>query len=216
MALRKGHGDCKGSPRIEVLPADELPAPLPVEPEPLERRSDGTIANSDAAKALGARGGLAKAQKKKLLQGMGLVNMAEDNTFTPYYRAAQAWLDATVAIYAAMCGGALGPGPTALLGNAAIALAMSRHVTDKAFSEQNELHARQATRYWDSMKQMKLAAYELGVREAKMRKELSESTGMDAFEAALKDQQTDASEEDTTAQTEGENAPDTGEDEPSE
>lgn len=196
MALRKGHGKGAGVPRIEVLPADELPAPVAEEPAQLARREDGTIADSAAAKALGARGGLAKAQKKKLLQGMGLVSMAEDNSFTPYYKAAQAWLDAVTGIYAAMCGGALGPGPSALLGNAAIALAMARYLTDKAFAEQNELHSRQATRYWDAMKQQKLAAYELGVREAKMRADLSENAGLDAFEAALSKQRGEEGEGD--------------------
>lgn len=190
MALRKGHGNGKGVPRIEVLPADELPDPVPGETEQLARREDGTIADSETARALGARGGLAKAQKKKLLQGMGLVNMAEDNTFTPYYKAANAWLEAVTQIYAAMAGGMLGPGPSALLGNAAIALAMARYLTDKAFAEQNELHSRQATRYWDAMKQQKLAAYELAIREAKMREDLSENSGMDAFEAALQSQKT--------------------------
>lgn len=194
MTLRKGHGQGKAQPlRIEVLPADELPAPLPAVPDLPERRADGTLASSEAAKALGAKGGLAKAQKKKLLQGMGLAAVADDNAFSPYYRAAQAWLDATVAIYSAMCGGALGPGPSALLGNAAIALAMSRYLTDKAFEEQNELHARQAVRYWDAMKQQKLAAYELGVREAKMRADLNESSGLDAFEAALREQKAEDS-----------------------
>jgi len=188
MTLRKGHGNGKGTPRIEVLPADELPAPIPAAPEALARRPDGTLASSEAAKALGALGGQAKANKKKLLQGMGLVELADDNIFKPYYTAAQAWLDATVDIYSAMCGGTLGPGPSALLGNAAIALAMSRYLTDRSVREQEELHARQALRYWDAMKQQKLAAYELGVREAKMRADLKENTALDAFEAALKRQ----------------------------
>lgn len=191
MALRKGHGNGAGVPRIEVLPADELPAPIPALPEQVERRADGTLANPEAAKALGAKGGLAKAQKKKLLQGMGLVDMAEDNSFTPYYKAAQAWLEAEVGVYAAMCGGALGPGPSALLGNAAIALAMSRYLSDKAYNEQNELHSRQALRYWDAMKQQKLAALELGVREAKMRADLNDREGLDAFEAALSSENED-------------------------
>lgn len=195
MTLRKGHGNGAGVPRIEVLPADELPAPVAVAPEPLARRSDGTIADSSAAKALGAKGGLAKAQKKKLLQGMGLAHVADDNVFKPYYNAAQAWLDATIAIYAAMCGGALGPGPSALLGNAAIALAMSRYLSDKAVNTQDELHARQALRYWDAMKQQKLAAYELGVREAKMRSDLSDGNGLDAFEAALREQKARSEDE---------------------
>lgn len=191
MALRKGHGAQKGTMRIEVLPADELPAPIPVQPEQLARRADGTIADSEAAKALGARGGLAKAHKRKILHGMGLAKVAEDNTFHPYYKAAEAWLEAIVQIYAAMCGGSLGPGPSALLGNAAIAMAMARHLTDRAFEEQNELHARQATRYWDAMKQQKLAAYELGVKEAKMRADLAEQPATDAFEEALKQQERD-------------------------
>lgn len=189
MTLRKGHGNGSGAPRIEVLPPDELPAPVPDTSVPLARRPDGTIADSETAKALGARGGAAKAQRKKLLQGMGLANLSDDNAFKPYFNAAQAWLDATTGIYAAMCGGALGPGPSALLGNAAIALAMSRYLTDKAFESADESHARQATRYWDAMKQQKLAAYELGIREAKMRSDFAESGAVDAFEAALKRQQ---------------------------
>lgn len=185
MTLRKGHGNGKGVPRIEVLPADELPAPLPVEPVQAPRRENGQLIASEATTELARRGGLAKANKKKLLQGMGLAHVMEDNKFNPYYKAAQAWLDATVQIYSAMCGGALGPGPSALLGNAAIALAMSRYLTDLAFTEQNELHARQATRYWDAMKQQKLAAYELGIREAKMRADLKEDKAIDAFEQVL-------------------------------
>jgi hypothetical protein len=125
---------------------------------------------------------------------MGLAHVTEDSAFKPYYSAAQAWLEATVGIYAAMCGGALGPGPSALLGNAAIALAWSRYLTDKAAEEQNELHARQAVRYWDAMKQQKLAAYELGVREAKMRQDLNDGAGIDAFEAALREQKADEDE----------------------
>lgn len=170
------------------MPADELPDPVPGEAVPLARRENGTIADSASARALGAKGGLAKAQKKKLLQGMGLAHVSDDNAFKPYYAAAQAWLEATIEIYAAMSGGMLGPGPSALLGNAAIALAFSRYLTDKAFNEQNETLARQAVRYWDSMKQQKLAAYELGVREAKMRADLSDESGLNAFEEALRRQ----------------------------
>ncbi len=188
MTLRKGHGNGKGQPRIEVLPPDEQPEPVPAHPELPERREDGTIATSEAAKALGARGGLARANKRKLLQGMGLVHMAEDNTFTPYYKAAEAWLEAMLLTYASMCGGTVGPGVSAALANAAICLAMSRHLTDRAFAMQDELHARQALRYMDAMKQQMLVAYELGTREAKTRNELSESRAVDVFEAILEEQ----------------------------
>lgn len=160
-------------------------AALPVLPA---RREDGTIADSSSAKALGARGGLAKAQKKKLLQGMGLVNLSEDKAFTPYYKAAQAWLDHQVETYAQMCGGYLGSGPWGFLGNAAICLAMSRYLADKGFEAGDELITRQSLRYMDSFKQQQLAAYELGVREAKMRADLKDTVGFDAFESALEEQ----------------------------
>ena len=188
MALRKGHGNGKGVPRIEVLPPDELPDPVAVQPALPARREDGTIADSASAKALGARGGLARAQKKRLLQGMGLVELLDEKEFTPYYKAGQAWLDAQVQVYAAMCGGALGPGPSAMLGNAALALAYSRYVADKAFMAGDETIMRQSLRYMDAIKQQSLAAYELGIREAKMRAELSQNTGRDVFETALQSQ----------------------------
>lgn len=188
MALRKGHGRGAGVPRIEVMPPDELPDPVAALPPPQVRREDGTIADSATAKALGARGGLAKAQKKKLLQGMGLAELVEEKAFTPYYRAAQAWLDHQVETYARMCGGYLGSGPWGFLGNAAICLAMSRFLADKGFEAGDELTTRQALRYMDAFKQQQLAAYELGVREAKMRADLNDQNGFDAFEAALAEQ----------------------------
>jgi hypothetical protein len=188
MALRKGHGAGKGVPRIEVLPPDELPDPVPAEPAQLARREDGTIADSESAKALGARGGAAKAQKKRLLQGMGLVQLTEDKVFTPYYKAAQAWLDHQVETYARMSGGFLGAGPSTFLGNAAIALALSRYCADKGFNQDDENVSRQTLRYMDAFKQQQLAAYELAVREAKMREALSENAGLDVFEAALQSQ----------------------------
>lgn len=183
MALRKGHGQQKGTTRIEVMPPDEQPEPVPAKPEQLARRADGTIANSEAAKALGARGGLARATKKRLLQGLGLSKLADQPEFKPYYDAAQAWLDAEIVAKAAMCGGYLGPGPIAMLGNAALMLAASRYLFDIGFG--NPQLMREGAMQADRMKQQELAAYELGIREARARAELSENGTLDAFEAAL-------------------------------
>lgn len=195
MALRKGHGNGKGVPRIEVVPPDELPDPIPALPPPLARREDGTIADSETAKLLGARGGLAKAQKKKLLQGMGLAELTEDKLFTPYYKAAQAWLDHQVENYAQMCGGYLGSGPWGFLGNAAICLAMSRYLADRGFEAGDEMITRQSLRYMDAFKQQQLAAYELGIREAKMRADLNDHNSFDAFEEALRQQKAGGEDE---------------------
>jgi hypothetical protein len=69
MTLRTGHGNGAGTPHIEVLPADELPAPVPPESEPVAepaepadtlpvaRRLDGTYADKEGAKLAGSLAG---------------------------------------------------------------------------------------------------------------------------------------------------------------
>src|SRR5215472_11714125 len=79
---------------VEVLvpPADELSHPLaailPVPASPPERGKDGRISGSAAAKALGRRGGQAKARRVRLVDSLGLAKIAEDSTFRPYRDAA--------------------------------------------------------------------------------------------------------------------------------
>ncbi len=50
MALRAGHGNGRGSPRIEVLPADEQPQAL--HPAPIERDGKGKVRSSEDARRL--------------------------------------------------------------------------------------------------------------------------------------------------------------------
>lgn len=80
MALRTGHGNGAGVPRIEVLPPDELPLPAtasgisPAAP-PAERGPAGRLVAGQAARELARRGGFAKAAKERqlrALQGVGL------------------------------------------------------------------------------------------------------------------------------------------------
>ena len=88
MALRNGHGNGAGVPRVEVLPADEqprgIPAPAgpPAPPLPeVARRSDGTVADRQAAIELGRRGGLARAAKAAQLRALtklGLLDASPD------------------------------------------------------------------------------------------------------------------------------------------
>lgn len=82
MALRTGHGNGAGVPRIEVLPPDELPRGLPATASgtspaapPAERGPAGRLVAGQAARELARRGGFAKAAKERqlrALQGVGL------------------------------------------------------------------------------------------------------------------------------------------------
>jgi hypothetical protein len=57
VALRAGHGNGRGQPRVEVLPVDELPAPVSAATPPpdvaLAFRQDGKIADSETAREMG-------------------------------------------------------------------------------------------------------------------------------------------------------------------
>jgi hypothetical protein len=85
MALRTGHGKGAGVPRVEVLPADELPRPvappLAAPSVPLVFRHDGKIADSETARALGKKGGLTKARRVRLVDSLGLKKIAADASF---------------------------------------------------------------------------------------------------------------------------------------
>jgi general stress protein YciG len=84
--LRNGHGKGKGTPHIEVSPADELPAPvttaLAPPAAPLNFRDDGRIADSATARELGRRGGAAKARRVRL--GSSFANDSRQNLLAGY------------------------------------------------------------------------------------------------------------------------------------
>jgi hypothetical protein len=78
MALRNGHGTGSGVPRVEVLPADELPqgvqAPALASARG-ERRPDGTFA--PGARTMQAAGGRATAGKTRLTARLGLASLPD-------------------------------------------------------------------------------------------------------------------------------------------
>lgn len=165
MTLRSGHGKGAGVPRIEVLPADELPEPLSGTAVPLARRQDGTIADSATAKALGARGGHAKASKRALLTGLGLANLDDEDAFRPYWLAVEDWVRAHLAALASVVGGSVGPGPASIVGTAGVQLAASRFFSDQGAKTGNAKLFETASKLGDSSRQNLLAAYELARRE---------------------------------------------------
>ncbi len=169
MALRKGHGTGAGVPRIEVLPADELPAPIPADPVPVLRRKNGTVADSASAKALGARGGPARVARARLVSALGLVDLDAQAPFAPYRTAGDAFVESHLAELARQAGGEVGPGPSSIVASAAVQLTASRFFSDKAATTGDASLFALASSLANASRQNLLAAYELAVREAEAR-----------------------------------------------
>jgi len=169
MTYRKGHGTGAGQPRIEVMPADELPAPIPGAPVPLARRSDGTMADSASARALGARGGRRSAARARLVSALGLAELADDCAFKPYRDAGDDFVREHLADLASQAGGTLGPGPSSIVASAGLQLAASRFLGDKGARSGDAALLGRASSLANDSRQNLLAAFELAVREAKAR-----------------------------------------------
>ncbi len=170
MALRTGHGNGAGVPRIEVLPLDELPPVMADETVPLRRDEKGRIADSETARAMGARGGLAKTHRARLASALGLADLAEDCEFKPYKALGEEFVRHQLANLAAQCGGELGPAPSSIVVSAGLQKAASIFLADKAAKTGDPKLFHQMSVLANDSRQNLLAAYELGIREAQARK----------------------------------------------
>ena len=173
MALRSGHGTGAGVPRVEVLPPDELPAgvpaPLADDVTPVRRRQDGKIADAESAKALGRRGGEAKARRVRLVDSLGLKKIADAATFKPYRDAAEEFVSHHLGELAKSSGGLVGPGPSTMVASAGLQLAASRWAFDRGAAENDAAFIKLGSALANDSRQNLLAAYELAVREATAR-----------------------------------------------
>lgn len=173
MALRNGHGNGAGVPRIEVLPADELPAgvPGPARPAPTgDRRADGQLVPGESTTALASLGGRARAERLRLERLLGRVDLPDDHPLLPYRRDAADWRDAHLARLAATVGGGeCGPAVQAIVSTAALQHAASRWLFDRSVLEASAALALQASRLGDAARQNLLAAHELCAKEAAAR-----------------------------------------------
>lgn len=167
MTVQRSHG----TPRPQVAPLDELPEVQPGEPEPVERRSDGTVASSAAAKALGRRGGAAKAARARLVSALGLAEVAEDAEFAPYRAAGDDWVRVHLEDLSCQCGGSLGPGPSSIVASAGLQLAASRFLADLAVKKADPKLFHLSSTLANDSRQNLLAAFELGAREARARRD---------------------------------------------
>lgn len=168
MALRRGHGAGAGVPRVEVLPPDELPAGVAdANPSPqaaVNRDALGRLADTESARELGRRGGLAKAGQTRLSGSLALGEAFADPRFEPYARSARAFRKAHVQRLAkSVGGGECGPGPASIVASASLQLAASRFM----FEVIGDLQL--ASRLANDSRQNLLAAHELCAREAQAR-----------------------------------------------
>lgn len=185
--IRTGHGAGRGVPRIEVPPADEASAPVPSAEDtaPVRRRSDGTIADSETARELGRRGGLAAARRVRLVDSLGLAKLADDADFTPYRVGADAFVAHHLTELAQLAGGRVGSAPSTMIASAALQLAASRFCFDRGAADGDVALLRMGSSLANDSRQNLLAAYELAVREAGARADAADSHAAFYREAEL-------------------------------
>ncbi len=169
MALRKGHGNGSGQPRIEVLPVDELPKGIPEEAQPSsgpERAPNGRFLPGNKTSVAG---GKRKAGALLLARKLGL-SKKHTEEFSPYLKHAEAWRRHKVNELAQTVGGGhCGAGPSSIVATAARQLASSMFLFDLAtVSADAELHAK-ASKLGNDSRQNLLAAHELTAKEAAAR-----------------------------------------------
>lgn len=198
MTLRKGHGKGAGVPRVEVLPVDELPAPVPAPLAQDGRRANGTIKDPETARRIGRMGGLASARRDPLraAKSMGLGQLIsqfeKDARIEPFVTESERWMRQTLEGLARdVGGGELSAEVVSIVQTAAWERAFSRYLFDISTRSQfawtvaenkvpigdkkhtvkpNTETILTASRLGDSSRQNLLAAFELAAREAQARK----------------------------------------------
>ena len=170
MTLRTGHGTGAGVPRVEVLPADELPVGVPADARaesPTDRGEGGRFAPGNT---LAVRGGQARKGKTRLADRLGLRKLPEGADFAPYKASAVSFRRSQCATLSATVGGGMcGPAPSSFVASAALQLAWSRYFSDRAALEGDADLALVASRLADASRQNLLAAHELCAKEAAAR-----------------------------------------------
>lgn len=160
-------------PRIEVLPAEELPSPVPA-PEPrrsvtLRFKPSGGFADRETALECARRGGEARKRRLRLIASLGLKRCSNDKAFSSYRSAAEEFVQFHIKELAKLAGGEVGPGPSTMVGSAALQLAASRYAYDKFTDTEDPMWANLGSKWADASRQNLLACYELAVREAQAR-----------------------------------------------
>lgn len=162
MTLRKGHGAGRGAPRIEVMPADELPPASPSLAAPAGRGPDGRFRPSNREQA-----------KKLVRPGLrGFTSaLAVDADYASFDRWGRRYAIHRRSELAAAHGGTLSAGAGALIESAGAQLAASRFLHAKASATGDADMFKRASALANDARQNELAAWELAAREGKAREE---------------------------------------------
>lgn len=160
MSWRTGHGQGKGTPRIETLPIDEL----------------GKVQGGVKLK----RGG---ATKIKLARSLTLKETNPE--FVPYSRMAEQFRKHQNKEVARQSGGYCGAAPSTMIASAALQLAASRYLFDKGAAEGDPALLKQASSLANDSRQNLLAAFELAKREADARTQYERNDPHRALSEAL-------------------------------
>ncbi len=204
MTQRSAHGTAKKNGTIvvqEAAPFDELrrPDPQPAPTGPVNRRSDGTLADSASARELGRIGGQKRALYTRILRQLGLVELAADHEFYPYETAGQEFADAYIVSLASMFDGICGEGPASIVKTAGLQLAASRFLYDRGKQSGDAKLLGQASALGNDSRINAGAAYELQSREAEARNRHKANGGESEDDAARR-----RAEEDTARRREAE------------
>lgn len=172
----------KPTTRTPAKLPEPLAAVLPAEAAPVERDAAGKIASSEAAKELGRRGGLARAEKRQQLASIGLERLVDNAPLTYHYRVAQEWYEDTLLDITTQAGGYVGPGPIGLLQVAARAFAAASYAQEQMGNTGSGVWMGIVGKNTDIQRQNMLAATEMAINAAKSRKAAKETdTFYDAF-----------------------------------
>jgi hypothetical protein len=170
VALRTGHGNGAGVPRIEVRPIDELPDGVPGESRAESPADRGPLGKFAPGNGLAKLGGKARKGKTRLADRLGLRSLNDDASFKPYRASSEAFRRAQCNELASNVGGGVcGPAPSSLVASAALQLGWSRYLSDVAGETGDAAMALQASKLADASRQNLLAAHELCALEAKAR-----------------------------------------------
>jgi hypothetical protein len=162
MALRNGHGNGAGVPRVEVLPPDELPA----------------VDAHDTAAKLAERqrrgrpfeqGNRASAGRKPKLALLGVPADATDPRYALALRRASRYRKRRCSELA-VAHGYVSAGASSLIASAALALSASRFLYEIAAETGDAATLKQASALANDARQNELAAWELAARESGARK----------------------------------------------
>ncbi len=160
MTLRAGHGVGRGMPRVEVLPADELPSASHAETDGLQRSADGRFAAGNT---------VARASRLRPRQAGAVAAALADPKFLPFARWGRRYGAHRRRELAAAHGGGISAGVGAIVESAALDLAASRYLQALGVEGGDPALLRMASQLAQTARQHELAAWELAARECATR-----------------------------------------------